>query len=1073
MSYFNQKRLYSPSFIGRSYTSSSHPLGQANRKKKMVFWLLAAFIFFVVVFGFRFTKNILIDLPDVSKIKDMVFNEATIIQDRNWEVLYRLFEENREYVLYSWISQNMVNAIVALEDQRYREHNGLDAMGMIRAAVKAVINPGSRIQWASTIPQQLVRNLLLTKDRNVIRKIKEILLTSKLSGVLEKMIRKENGKLSTTELRKEMKTRTLELYLNYITFGNNAYGIEAAAKTYFDKSATGLNILESSILASIPKWPSMYNPYKNRDLVVGEFIVKDSHDNPVLFSGDVQKVVTEKFTQILNNADLSNKKNNNAVVKFIGGLWSFTINISGNALDVKYVNGRKDLALNRMYEDGYITEQELKDAIIEGINVVFRKNVFNIKAPHFVQWVIEELEKTYGTGTLSKWWFIIKTTIDMKIQQVAEEAILANNPVLQDNGANNSSMIYLDTKNGDVLAYVGSIDYFNETIKGQNDMVRRPRQTGSSIKPFIYALALEKLPLTVDTPIYDIPFRIWADQPNNADNSFEWVLPLKYALGHSRNIPAAKVFTALGGEIVAKPFLKKLWLTSISDNVEYWYPLALGAAEVTMLEFANAYSHLTTSTPAVINPILEVRARDGSILYQKTWQNFQEEVIKPGLVSLIWKILSDTANRIPGWENKFTVSWLKYALKTWTSNAKTDRGNRARDWRLAAYTPNKVMMFWAGNADGTPMNTNAFGWTIHAAPVKKIFWWLMKNNYITNENIPEVDLMSVSISKISGKAAGPNTPSALVVSTVKYKNSPGLSEDEGATAITFDGACNGMVSPYTFGDNIKNGYLITPTTFMPNGMDLAEITDRWKQSTAFMSGGIIATWTTFSSGKVFYNYTNIFVETPINMCPGTAEKPDTNIKINVSSPATNTTINSQFTVSYSINGPKNIRRVLILLNKQQVGIFEYPSGNTKSLTDTKQITITGTGFKNNEYTLDIIAFDFAGFSNKASIPVQLTLDAAPTPPPVVDTAAPTIDTNNIKVSKNADGTYSIIIPLKDTTAVVTGTITRNGVQLYEFKNSVATADFQIDVLGPVVVTAADPAGNQLNQTIDLTTYYHQ
>ena len=117
----------------------------------------------------------------------------------------------------------------------------------------------------------------------------------------------------------------------------------------------------------------------------------------------------------------------------------------------------------------------------------------------------------------------------------------------------------------------------------------------------------------------------------------------------------------------------------------------------------------------------------------------------------------------------------------------------------------------------------------------------MKNNYITNENIPEVDLMRVTISKISGKSAGPNTHSTLVVSTVKYKNSPGLSEDEGATAITFDGACNGMVSPYTFGDNIKNGYLITPTTFMPNGMDLAEITDRWKQSTAFMSGGIIAT----------------------------------------------------------------------------------------------------------------------------------------------------------------------------------------------------------------------------------------
>ena len=116
-------------------------------------------------------------------------------------------------------------------------------MGMIRAAVKAVVSPGSRIQGASTIPQQLVRNLLLTKDRNVVRKIKEILLTSKLSGVLEKMIRKENGNLSAAELRKEMKNRTLELYLNYISFGNNAYGIEAASKAYFDKSAKDLTVL--------------------------------------------------------------------------------------------------------------------------------------------------------------------------------------------------------------------------------------------------------------------------------------------------------------------------------------------------------------------------------------------------------------------------------------------------------------------------------------------------------------------------------------------------------------------------------------------------------------------------------------------------------------------------------------------------------------------------------------------------------------------------------------------------------------------------------------------------------------
>lgn len=1073
MNYFKQKRLYSPNFGRTSHTSGSsyYQYGQSNKKKKAIFWLIALFTFFIVVFGIWFTRNILIDLPNVSKINDMVFNEATLIEDRNWEILYKLFEENREYVPYSWISLNMINAIVALEDQRYREHNGLDAMWMIRAAFSAVLNPGSRVQWASTIPQQLIRNLLLTKDRKITRKIKEILLTSKLSSTLEKMIHQENTSLSSAELRKKMKDKTLELYLNFISFGNNAFGVESASKAYFDTSAKNLTVLEASILASIPKWPSLYNPYKNRDLVVGSFVVKDWYGNPVLFSGDVQKLVTEKFTQILNDANLSNKKNNNAVVKFIDGIWSFTINIAGAALDVKYTNGRKDLALDRMYEDGYITEQELKDAIIQGINYVFRQNVFPIKAPHFVQWIIEELEKTYGSGTLNKWWFIVKTTLDSKIQAVAEEAILSNNMVLQDNGANNSSMIYLDSKNGDVLAYVGSIDYFNTDIQGQNDMIRRPRQTGSSIKPFIYALALEKLPLTIDTPIFDIPFQIWVDKPNNADDTFEWLLPLKKALGHSRNIPATKTFIALGGEMVAKPFLKQLGLTSISDNVEYWYPLALWAAEVTMLEFANAYTHLSTSTPAIINPILEIRSRDGAILYQKTGQNLQKEVIKPGIVSLMWKILSDTANGIPGWENKFSVAGLKYALKTWTSNAKTDRWNRARDWWLASYTPSKVMLFWAGNADGTPMNTKAFGWTIHAAPVKKIYSWLMKNNYISNETIPEVNLMSVSISKISGKAAGTNTPAALTVSTVKYKDSPGLPWDEWVSAISFDGMCNGLISPYTPAGDVKNWYLITPNTFMSNGMDLAEITQRWNESTAFISGGTSTAWWSFSSGKVTYTFNNIFVQAPVQMCQSRDEKLDTNININLIAPMASATIWSPFTVSYTINGPKNIRKIILLLNKQQIGAIEYPRWDTKSISDTKQVTIAWTGFKNGTYILDFVAFDFAWFSNKKSVSVQLALGAIPPPSPIVDTDAPTINTSAIKISKNMDGTYSVIIPLQDVTAVVTWKIMRNSVQLYEFKNSIATADFQIDTLGPVVIIAQDPAQNTLNQTIDLSTYY--
>ena len=966
MSYFQKKRLYSPNFIGNGYRSTSVKGSPAARKKKIVFWSLLGAGFLLLVFLFRFTRNVLVGLPDVTKVKDMVFSEATVIEDRNGEPLYSLYDENREYVDYTGISLNMINAIVAIEDQRYREHNGLDAMGMLRAWLKALVNPGSRVQWASTIPQQLIRNLLLTKDRKVTRKLKEIILTSRLDGVLEKQIRAEKWWLSNAELRKEMKIKTLELYLNYISFGNNAFGVETASKTYFAKSATGLTVLEASILAGIPKWPSLYNPYKNRAWVMGEFSIKDAYGNKAQVDSGILQQLNAKFANIVTNADFSNKKADNAVIKYLKWIGSFDITASGTSLKVQFINGRKDLVLTRMYEDGYISEAQLKEAIIQWLTYQFRRNTISMQAPHFVQWIIELLEAQYDTGTLFKWGFKIKTSLDLKMQKIAEAALLANNPVLQDNGANNSSMIYLDTTNGDVLAYVGSIDYFNTDIQWQNDMVRSPRQSWSSIKPFIYSLALEKLPLTIDSPIYDIPFQIWPDRPNNADDKFEWLLPLKQALGHSRNIPSTKVITALGGETVAKPFLQKLWLSGVSDNIEYWYTLALGAAEVTMMEMANAYANLSTDTPAVINPILEIRSTDGSILYQKTGENLRDEVIKPWVRFLMWNILSNPANGIVGWLNKFTVSGLKFGLKTGTSNAKTERGNRPRDGRVAAYTPSKVALFRAGNADGTPMNVNAFGWTVLAAPLRKIFWEFLKNSYIVNEAMPEKDTVWLQISKISGKIASPATPAEFVVSTLKYAGAPSPAVDDGAISMQYDASCNGQLSPYTTSDNTKVWYIITPSSFMPNNMDLKDITQRRKDSTVISTGGVVP-----GSGKVTYNYRNIFVEQPQAMCDGSTVKEDQTIQIQLSAPTEWAAITTNFSVSYAVQATKNIRKVMVLLDGQAVATFNYPSGDTKSITDTKSVTLMSTGFKNGNYTLQVVAFDFAGFSNKKEVSVKL------------------------------------------------------------------------------------------------------
>lgn len=1040
---------------------------KGNVKKKVLLWLLIAIGFFSIVGGFWLTKNVFQWLPDVSKIKDMVFSQATIITDRNWEELYKLFEENREYVDFSWISNNMVNAIVAIEDQRYREHNGLDPMGIIRAGLNNLFHPWRGVQGASTIPQQLVRNLLLTRDKKISRKLKELILTSRLNDVLENQIAQEKWDLWKDELRKEMKDKTLELYLNYIFFGNNAYGVEAASKSYFNKSAKDLTILESSILASIPKWPSLYDPYKNPAELMGEFIIHDAYGNPTAFTGEVADGVVNKINEVLADADLSDKKKDNAFIKFLKWITSFTLNIQGNTINVEYVHGRKDLVLTRMYEDSYITQQELKTAFIEGINYTFSASIFPIKAPHFVQWIIEEAEKTIDKETLSKWGFIIKTSLDLNMQTLAEESINSNVSILQENGANNSSMIYLDSQNGDVLAYVGSINFFDEKIKGQNDMVRRPRQSGSSIKPLIYALALEKLWLAIDSPIYDIPFKIGPDKPNNADDKFEGVIPLKYALGHSRNIPAAKIALALGGEEAIKPYLQKIWLEGVKDNIQYGYTIALWAAELTMLELVNWYMHLSAQgKPAAIEPILEIRGQDGSLVYQKKVV-MQPEVIKPWVAYLLWKILSDPANRLAGWVSKFNVSGLTYALKSWTSNAKTDKGNRPRDGRLVAYTPSKVALFRAGNADGTPLNRNAFGGTIHANPVKKFLWWLLKNNYITNETMKSVDTTEVQISKISGKLATASTPAEFVVSSVAYAGNPGFGEDGEISTIDYDSNCGGLPSSFTPPQEIKQWYLIIPSTFMPDGMDLKEITDRWKiaSSSTWSNGETV--W--FTSGKVTYNYTNIFVEQPSKACEGRELKEDLNIKIQIAKPLADDTIGQKFTLWFAAQSPKNIRKVSIMIDDVFITSFDY-KGATKSMSDVQQISI-GTGIKDGNHTLQVIVFDFAWFSNQAQVAVKVSKNAPAEKEiiPANDTQAPILIDDKIQLEKQADATYKVTLVFEDLwSGIKKIKITNNGTTLKECTS--ATCEFTVATPIPVSISAEDIAGNKLEKSIDLNNY---
>ena len=1019
-------------------------LEQMGRWRVILFGVSGFLIFVIVVFSLYLQLRVLRNLPDVSQIKDMKLTQATIITDRNGVELYKIFDENREYVDLDKISPWMLKAIVAVEDQRFWEHEGLDPMWIFRAWVKAML--GKNGGGGSTLTQQLITNLMKLERpfwwnffEKVDYKLTQIILAKRLNNVLQQQIRAEKKNLSSSQIKHEMKNKILELYLNYVFLGNNSYGVEAASKIYFNKPAKDLTIMESAILASIPKAPTRYDPYKSTSLL-WSFEVKDMNGQSVAYGGNIKTMVVSEFRNNLMTASFAGKGSAESVVRFLNSLSPKTISVDGANYTVNYVNGRAEYVLARMFEDGMIKEEELKTALSESFTKIFEKSTFAIKAPHFVFWIKELLEKNFGSGSIQQDGMIIKTTLDANIQELAEKAIKANANSLFEFWASNSSLLYADSTNGDVLAYVGSLDYFNKDIQGQNDMVKNPRQSGSSIKPLIYALGFDKLPLTLDTPIYDIPFSVGKDTPNNADGKFEGPLPLKRALGFSRNIPAVKMFLALGGEQVAKPFLQSLGLSGVKNQIEYWYPLSLGAAEVSMLELASAYTHLSTTTPAKINPILEIRWSNGTILYTKE-PEIQQNIIKPGIVSLMWKILSDPSNRIGAWATKFNVRGLTYALKTGTSNVRTEKASLPRDWWLAAYTPSKVLMMWAGNADARPMNAKAYGWSIHANSVKAFLADLLAKGLLTNEEMPMRDTSTLNISKLSGKLASDQTPADLVVSTLWWNGMLPKEADTGVRDMEVDLACFGKVSPLTPAERIKKWYLIQPSTFMPNKMDLEGI-KKYLQESINATG---------SSAML-----PLFMSEPDKYCDGMQPINNDAIQIGFIKPLEKQSFAKKNTVVYTVKSPINIKKILISLDGEQVGSF---IDNSTDIQGTRVVDLSR--FSDGLHTLAITAIDINNGMKTVSVSVNLIS---------TDTWLPQIKRDQSSVQKLEDGSFNVVLAGEDAISSIKF-IKAIDKATWKVLVDMTTSAVQFNAKSPdITVEIADSYGNVLRQDINLNNF---
>lgn len=459
-------------------------------------------------------------------------NLTSQVFDINGKLLAKLHgEENRTRILSSKEIPNIMKyAVVAIEDERFYSHYGIDIVGIARAMLSN-LKAGRIVQGASTLTQQLVKNAFLTSEKTFQRKAIEAMMAFQIE-------------------RKYSKDEILTLYLNEIYFGHGAYGLAAAAEIYYGKDPKDLTISECAALAGIPKSPVAFSPIRNPK----------------------------------RNAE------------------------------------RRNIVLSKMVELGLISPADYETA--KKNPPVFKKiEKQETKAPYFVAYVRDQLLDRFGSNLLYNGGLKIYTTIDLDMQQYAEEA-MASAPIFIDYPADkfpdmNGSLICLDPKNGHIKAMYGGRSFEKSQF---NRVTQAYRQAGSAFKPFVYATALEEGMLPTDTILdgfisYTNPWTkaVWA--PKNYDRKFHGRVTLLKAICRSFNIPPVRLIDKLTPAKVIR-FTKKLGITSMMEpNLS----LALGSGQFTPLEIASAYG-VFANLGVYCKPmsILKVEDRDGNIILENT-----------------------------------------------------------------------------------------------------------------------------------------------------------------------------------------------------------------------------------------------------------------------------------------------------------------------------------------------------------------------------------------------------------------------------------------------------------------------
>lgn len=577
-------------------SSSKKPPPRKNARKQspsalagLFYWAGVMALWAAILFG-GVVAYVSVSIPPevLASIKKRPPNVTLVASDGS-----RIAERGlrRGYIRLRHMPRHLVQAVLATEDRRFRSHYGVDPVGLARAMVKNV-QAGGVVEGGSTITQQLAKNVFLTPERTITRKMQEVVLAVWLE----------------TQLKKD---EILELYLNRVYFGAGTYGIEAASQRYFGKSARKVTIPEAALLAGLLKAPSRYAPTKSPRLA----------------------------------------------------------------------EERASIVLTNMVDAGYLTSKRAMAAISQPAQLRNPSGVTGYE--YAADWVMELLP-----GLLPDWRsdIIVETTIDPVLQKRSQAIVTA---VMKRDGARRkagqASAIVLDTA-GAVRAMVGGASYKESQY---NRVVKSRRQPGSAFKPFVYLAALES-GFTPDSVIDDAPINVNGWRPANYKKEYLGPISMRRSLAESVNTVSVRLTMEAGRWRVARTARRLGIESEIHNNLS----LALGTAEVTLLELASAYVPFANGGyVAAPHIVTRIRTPRGKVLYERRTLGHPQAVALRNvgaMNSMMHEVMLNGTGR-------------RAALPDRPSAGKTGTTQNFRDAWFVGHTASYVAGVWVGNDDGSPM----------------------------------------------------------------------------------------------------------------------------------------------------------------------------------------------------------------------------------------------------------------------------------------------------------------------------------------------------------------------------------